>query len=160
MQNLTQEELNERVAILKRYRKLLEEQKSKFEEYLKVLESHQKQIDVENAESITAHSRLETQIVGSISNLQKVIEPMKLLYQTSNAAKYSPEESICVERITSELSSLHTRVLAQNEINKKLLQSHMVQVKNQMSQIHNPYRTARSVYAERAAVGSVIYTEA
>ena len=35
---LTQAELDERVAILKRFRTLLEKQREKFQEYLKVLE--------------------------------------------------------------------------------------------------------------------------
>ena len=40
MEQLTQEELNERVEILKKLRALLEMQRNKFREYLKVLEQH------------------------------------------------------------------------------------------------------------------------
>ena len=41
VENLSKEELDERVAILKRFRALLEQQRTKFREYLKVLESQE-----------------------------------------------------------------------------------------------------------------------
>lgn len=39
MAELTKQEIDERVAILKRYKSLLEQQRNKFREYLKVLEN-------------------------------------------------------------------------------------------------------------------------
>ncbi|MBR3548799.1 MAG: flagellar biosynthesis protein FlgN, partial [Treponema sp.] len=80
VENLSKEELDERVAILKRFRALLEQQRTKFREYLKVLESQEKRINAEDAESLLAHTELEKRIVKGIASLQKVIVPMQDLY--------------------------------------------------------------------------------
>ena len=80
MAEITQEELNERVAILRRFRSLLEEQRGKFREYLNVLEKQQDSITTENPESLLAHTELEQQVVKSIASLQKVIVPMSKMY--------------------------------------------------------------------------------
>ena len=55
---LSQEELNERIQILKKFRQLLEQQRTKFQEYLKVLEAQESKINEENAEALLAHSEL------------------------------------------------------------------------------------------------------
>ena len=54
---LSQEELNERIQILKKFRQLLEQQRTKFQEYLKVLEAQESKINEENAEALLAHAR-------------------------------------------------------------------------------------------------------
>lgn len=87
---LTQEEIAERVAILKRFRTLLEQQRNKFQEYLHVLECQQGKIELEDGDALFAHAELEQQIVANISNLQKVIEPMQSMY---NAVASGPEVS-------------------------------------------------------------------
>ena len=78
---LTQAEIDERAAILRRFRSLLEQQRDKFREYLLVLESQSKVIQEENTESLLAHTELEQQIASHIISLQKVIKPMELMYQ-------------------------------------------------------------------------------
>ena len=78
---LTQAEIDERTAILRRFRSLLEQQREKFREYLLVLESQSKVIQEENTESLLAHTELEQQIASHIISLQKVIKPMELMYQ-------------------------------------------------------------------------------
>ena len=52
MAELTQQELDERVALLRKFRSLLEQQRSKFQEYLTVLEKQQDSITKENPESL------------------------------------------------------------------------------------------------------------
>ena len=83
MAEITQEELNERVAILKRFRTLLEQQRGKFREYLDVLEKQHDSITTENTEALLAHTELEQQVVKNLANLQKVIVPMSKLYNSS-----------------------------------------------------------------------------
>ena len=85
-QKISKEELDERVAILKKFRMLLEQQRKKFQEYLKVLESQENKIAEEDSDSLIAHSELEAQIVQGIGSLQKVIVPMQELYNKSGAA--------------------------------------------------------------------------
>ena len=84
MEKITQEELNERVALLKKFRSLLEQQRNKFREYLTVLEKQQDSINDENTEKLLAHTEIEQQVVQNLSNLQKVIVPMTKMYNSIN----------------------------------------------------------------------------
>ena len=45
---ISQEELEERIAIIKRFKKLLQQQRNKFEEYLLVLEKQSGKIEKED----------------------------------------------------------------------------------------------------------------
>ena len=70
MAEITHEELLERVALLRKFKSVLEQQRNKFKEYLSVLEKQQNSIESENPETILAHTELEQQVVKNISNLQ------------------------------------------------------------------------------------------
>ena len=162
-QILAQQELDERVAILRRFRSLLEEQRNKFREYLRVLEKQQDKITEDDGDGLTAHAELETQILQSIAGLQKVIEPMQSLYQTV-AGSISAADNASVARVQSDLESIQRQVLAQNEKNRKLLRAHINQIRAQLDTLmqNNPYRGRRSVYAENAVVmpGNMVAVEA
>ena len=94
MAELTQEELDERVALLRKFRSVLEQQRNKFQEYLTVLEKQQDSITKENPESLIAHTELEQQVVKNIANLQKVIVPMSKMYKQSVPMyRLNPERS-------------------------------------------------------------------
>lgn len=155
-QRLTQAELDQRILILKRFRSLLEQQRTKFQQYLKVLEAQESKITEEDAESLLAHSELETEIVANITSLQKVIVPMEALYNKSKTATYNPAEAVPVSRIQSDLKKLQSQVLAQNERNRVLLKSHMESLRQQINEFKNPYRTVASVYTKAATAGSRI----
>ncbi|MBQ4378153.1 MAG: flagellar biosynthesis protein FlgN [Treponema sp.] len=154
---LTKEELDERVAILKRFRKLLEQQRNKFQEYLMVLESQEGKIEIEDGDSIAAHAQLENQIVENLASLQKVIVPMQGMYNAIMPG-VPVSENATVEKLQFDLATLQKQVLAQNERNRNLLQAQMSKIKNQIGalNLHNPYRGRSSVYAEKTAVGSVV----
>lgn len=158
MAEISQEELNERVALLRRFRSLLEEQRSKFQEYLNVLEKQQDSITDENPESLLAHTELEQQVVKNIANLQKVIVPMKKLY-TAKIPHESLEEDAEITKIQNDLSDLQNKVLKQNEINRDLLRIHIEQLRNQISNFKNPYKNNRSVYAQKQPVATMIQVE-
>lgn len=160
MSNITQEELNERVALLRRFRSLLEEQRGKFREYLTVLEKQQDSITEENPESLLAHTELEQQVVKNIANLQKVIVPMSKLYK-SKAGTYSTpaEEDADIIKIQNELSDLQNKVLKQNAINRDLLRVHIEQLKSQIAGFKNPYKNNRSVYATVQPVAQMVQVE-
>lgn len=158
MAEISQEELDERVALLRRFRSLLEEQRSKFQEYLNVLEKQQDSITDENPESLLAHTELEQQVVKNIANLQKVIVPMKKLY-TTKVPHESLEEDAEITKIQNDLSDLQNKVLKQNEINRDLLRIHIEQLRNQISNFKNPYKNNRSVYAQKQPVATMIQVE-
>ena len=90
MEKITQEELNERVALLKKFRSLLEQQRNKFREYLSVLEKQQDSINDENTEKLLAHTEIEQQVVQNLSNLQKVIVPMTKMYNSIKRSGNQP----------------------------------------------------------------------
>ncbi|MCR5219335.1 flagellar export chaperone FlgN [Treponema sp.] len=150
MENLSQEELNERIAVLRRFRTLLEQQRAKFAEYLNVLECQEAKISQEDTQSLMNHTELEGQIVSSISSLQKVIIPIRTMYEKERSF-YSPEDAVPVETIQKELDSLQQKVIAQNERNRNLLKSHLSQIRQQIDSFKNPYRNAASVYARNSA---------
>ena len=152
---LTQQELDERVAILRKFRTLLEQQRSKFREYLNVLENQHGKIEADDGEALAAHAELENQIVENIMSLQKVIVPMEHLYNTKGVLA---DKDSSVTKIQAELDNLRQQVLAQNERNRSLLQAHLDQVKLQLNTAGklNPYFGKRSVYAERSSTGSIV----
>ena len=157
---LSQAELDERVAILKRFRSLLEKQRAKFQEYLNVLEKQEAKIAAQDADAIIAHTELEANIIENIGSLQKVIAPMEKLYQTSKAASYNLKDAIPVQNPKEDLAKLQSQVLIQNEKNRNLLKLHIVEIKQQINEMKNPYFGKRSIYASDANLGSVIQINA
>lgn len=151
---MTQEELNERIAVLRRYRTLLEAQREKFREYLVVLEKQESKIEADDAAAVAMHAQLESQIVANIASLQKVILPIQRMYEKAGIEG--------AENMQAELSDLQQRVLAQNERNRKLIASRMNVLRTQMGDMRtmNPYRGRSSIYAEKAASGNMIAVEA
>lgn len=163
MAEITQEELNERVAILRRFRSLLEEQRGKFREYLTVLEKQQDSITSENPENLLAHTELEQQVVKNIASLQKVIVPMAKMYHAANGASAasSAAEEAEITKLQNDLTDLQDRVLKQNAINRDLLRVHIEQLKSQIAGFKNPYKNNRSVYAnvQAQAVATMVHVE-
>ena len=160
MAEITQEELNERVALLRRFRSLLEEQRGKFREYLTVLEKQQDSITSENPENLLAHTELEQQVVKSIASLQKVIVPMSKMY-SAGGNKSPVAEDAEIAKIQNDLSDLQDKVLKQNAINRDLLRVHIEQLRAQISNFKNPYKNNRSVYANvhAQAVATMVQVE-
>lgn len=158
MAELSAEELNERVAILRRFRSLLEQQRAKFQEYLNVLEKQENSISKEDTDAIISHAELEQQVVAGIKNLQKVIVPMSEMYKaTKNGTKTDADKS--VESIQSDLERLQTKVLAQNQKNRELLKMHLVQIRTQLDNFKNPYKNRKSIYATKVAEGNLVAVE-
>mgnify|MGYP003292009123 CR=1 FL=1 len=155
---ITQEELNERVALLKKFRSLLEQQRNKFQEYLEVLEKQQNSITAEDPDSLLAHTELEQQVVKNIANLQKVIIPMSRMYKASGNNNSADNESISM--IQNELTDLQNKVLKQNEINRDLLRVHIDNIRTQIKNFNNPYKNAASVYAQKQSVATLVAVEA
>ena len=159
MAELTQQELDERVAILRKFRSLLEQQRNKFREYLTVLEKQQDSISKENPESLIAHTELEQQVVKNIANLQKVIVPMSKMYKSGIPLAHTDEDSN-ITQIQNELNDLQSRVLKQNQINRDLLRDHIENIRAQIQNFKNPYKNIRSVYAQPQRVASLVEVEA
>ena len=157
MAEITNEEVEERIAVLKRLRFLLEEQRNKFKEYLTVLEKQQTSIDTEDSEALIKHSELEQQIVKNISNLQKVIVPMNKMYKTIAKTSNNPENPDAeISKIQNELEDLQQKVLTQNKINRDFLRVHLENIKRQIANFNNPYKNSKSVYAKTENVAKFV----
>ena len=158
---LTQAEIDERVAILKRFRGLLEEQRNKFREYLLVLEKQESKISDEDGEAVSLHTDLEARILKNIAGLQKVIVPMQDMYNTV-VSDVSQADKAEVQKVQNDLAAIQQQVLAQNEKNQQLLREHITQIRTQLDSLktNNPYRGKRSVYAEKINVGNMVAIEA
>ncbi|ULQ60745.1 flagellar protein FlgN [Brucepastera parasyntrophica] len=154
-QELTQEQVAERVAILKRFRQLLEEQRNKFREYLSVLEKQEDMIHSDNVDAMVRHTEIEQSIIAEIYTIQKVIDPMEELVKTINPAKQDTE----IPKIKTDLEHLRKEVLQQNEKNRDLLKSHMQTLRQQVLSMKNPYAGKQSIYASGANSASVIDIE-
>ena len=159
MAEITQQELDERVALLRKFRSVLEQQRNKFQEYLTVLEKQQDSITKENPESLIAHTELEQQVVKNIANLQKVIVPMSKMYKSGIPLAHTDEDSN-ITQIQNELNDLQSRVLKQNQINRDLLRDHIENIRAQIQNFKNPYKNIRSVYAQPQRVASLVEVEA
>ncbi len=161
MAEISQKELNERVAILRRFRTLLEQQRGKFREYLTVLEKQQLSISNENTEALLAHTELEQQVVKNLMNLQKVVVPMRQMYNYVSSSNHSSadEEERTIESLQQDLTDLQKRVLAQNKINRELLKVHIDQIKTQLAGLKNPYKNLHSVYAQKQPVSQMVEVE-
>lgn len=158
---LSQEELAERVAIVKRFRSLLEKQRTKFQEYLKALELQETKISSQDTEALMAHTELETQIVQGIDSLRKVIGPMQKLYLgvKSSAATYNPADIVPIDKLQNDLHRLQSQVLAQNEKNRQMIKVQLSELREQIVAIKNPYRSHQSIYADVES-GNLIQIEA
>ena len=156
MEEISAQELEERVALLKKFRSLLQQQRDKFREYLTVLEKQENSITTENADALLAHTELEQQVVSNIMNLQKVIVPMSDLYKERGG----DQKEASITSLQNDLSDLQDKVLAQNKKNRDLLRSHIASIRTQISAFRNPYKNRRSVYAEKSGTGSVVMVEA
>lgn len=154
---ITEQELEERIAIIRKFKLLLEKQRSKFKDYLTVLEKQQDSISEENIENLLIHTELETEIVKNIQNLQKVIVPMSKLY---NSSSLDTKEDDSIKNIKDELDDLQDKVLKQNEINRNLLRIHIDQIRTNIQNFKNPYKNASSVYAQKREVATLIQVEA
>ena len=149
--DIDEHELNERVAVLRKLKELLLDQRCKFQEYLTVLEKQEVSIDNEDMDKLPTYIELEQRIVGTISDLQKVIKPMEVLYKNAY-----PENNTEIPALQTDLSKLQTQILMQNEKNRHALRTRMSSVRTKISGIKNPYAKARSIYAQSADTAALV----
>jgi flagellar biosynthesis/type III secretory pathway chaperone len=149
---LAQETIDERVAILKRFRELLEEQRSKFREYLTVLEKQAVMIETENVDAMVRHTEIEQAIIAEIHTIQKVIDPLEVMYRDAHPGMSETE----IPRLKTDLERLRKDVIEQNGKNRELLKSHMTVLRQQVASLRNPYAKRSSVYSSDSHTASRI----
>jgi hypothetical protein len=156
-------EVRRRVAVLKRFRELLCQQRDRFAQYLEVLDKQKNVIESGSADELIAHVELEEKIVSDIFSIQKVIDPLEDMYQSllpSKSAKgrvpVSAGAVTAEERevpgLKSILEELKAEAVIRSERNRGLLAKRMEELRLEMKNLRaNPYALRRSVFSGETA---------
>ncbi len=144
MSSLKDAEFDERVAILRRLRKLLAAQRDKFREYLRVLDRQEQDIIRRDVEKLEAHVELEQSIVRDIFAFQKAIDPLTDMYRMAYPLQLHEEE---IPVLRESLSHLKEGVLERNRRNQDLLRRHMGELRREIRDIRS--RTLPKSYSGR-----------
>jgi chromosome segregation ATPase len=152
---LSQEEIDRRVAVLKRFRELLRAQRDRFREYLTVLDKQQTTIEQGNSEDLLTHLEMEEQILTDIFTIQKVIDPLENLYRTvtgeaGTPAGTAPDEGEAeISGLKTALEGFKQEAVVRTERNKNLLSKRMAEIRSEIKSLRgNPYAARPSIYAD------------
>ena len=143
--SLSRQEIDQRVAVLKRFKALLQEQRKKFSDYLVVLETQERSIHEENIDAIVHHTELEQSIIGDIFTIQKVIDPIEEMYRFGMPDKDDSE----VVRLKADLEKLQEQVIDQNKKNRQLLESRMDNLRQEIIAISPNYSYAAKIFIKQ-----------
>ncbi len=145
------EEIQHRVAVLRRFRELLVRQRDRFRDYLEVLDKQKDVISTGDADALISHVELEEKIVADIYAIQKVVDPLEDLYR----AAYPDKESE-VPSLKTALKELQSEALARSERNRELLSTRMNEIRGEIRTLRgNPFATRRSVYANEGSASLI-----
>jgi hypothetical protein len=142
-----------RVAVLKRYRGLLSEQRDRFQSYVTVLEKQTAAIEsaaggsdaAVSAQSLIAHVDIEERLVADILAVQKTIAPMRIMYRAAYPDREEPE----ISALSRSIGSLKAEAQKNLEKNRLLLQTKMLTLRKELKTLQaNPFLKWRSVYAQ------------
>jgi len=139
-------ELAQRVAILKRFKILLTQQRDRFRSYMDLLEKQQNIIESGSAEDLLTYVEIEEKIVADIFSIQKVIDPLEEMYYSvlsnhddgkATVRIDNPEE---VSGIKASLEKLKSEAVIRSTKNKELLSKRMLELRQEIKSLrNNPY---------------------
>ncbi len=155
-------ELAQRVAVLKRFKTLLSQQRDRFKSYLNLLDKQQNVIESGSAEDLLTYVEIEEKIVSDIFSIQKVIDPLEEMYYAvvsgGSPAKIparlesrtdNPDE---VPDLKASLEKLKSEAVMRSTKNKELLSKRMLELRAEIKTLrNNPYAAA----GRRSSFGAV-----
>jgi hypothetical protein len=141
---ISDDELAQRVAILRRFRELLIQQRERFHNYLAALEKQQAVIESGSIEELLSHVELEEQIIADIFSIQKVIDPLEDMYQST--IPFASGDDIPTLKVT--LENLKSQAAIRSAHNRDLLSSRMAEIRTEIAELrNNPFiNNSRSAY--------------
>jgi hypothetical protein len=148
---ISPEELRQRVAVLKRFRTLLSQQRDRFRSYLEVLDKQKDIIETGDPGDLLAHVELEEKIVADIFSIQKVINPLEEMYHAAISGfspfgapgRSGPGLSDDVPSLKAALEDLKNEAVIRSTRNKELLSKRMVELRAEIKTLrNNPYSAA------------------
>ena len=156
-------EFAQRVAVLRRFRTLLQEQRERFRSYLDVLDKQQDIIETGSADDLLAHVELEEQIVADIFSIQKVIDPLEDMYHAVIAGLIStggkaPHHNADVPDLKAALEDLKNEAVTRSARNRELLSRRMTELRSEIKTLRdNPYaaNARRSAFSGGATASLV-----
>jgi hypothetical protein len=142
---LSGEEVEKRVAVLRRFKELLIEQRRRFRDYIDVLDKQKGVIENGNPDDILAHVELEENVAAGIIAVQKSLEPMQFLYESVCADSQDWD----IPEISTSLASLKNETVERVRCNKDLLQKRMALIRDELKNLRgNPFIKRKSIFAE------------
>jgi len=156
-------ELTQRVAILKRFKTLLTQQRDRFRSYLVLLDKQQNVIESGSTEDLLSYVEIEEKIVADIFSIQKVIDPLEEMYYT--VVSPANQQIRAVHRITDDgndevpslkasLEKLQSEAVIRSTKNKELLSKRMLELRSEIKALRNNPYAGRNAY--RSAVSPSI----
>ena len=157
-QTISADELAQRVALLRRFRELLVQQRERFHRYLSLLDKQETVIQTGHAGELLAHVELEEQIVTDILSIQKVIDPLEAMYQaTASSSGNATATADDVPALKVTLENLKSQAAARSAHNRDLLSARMVELRSEITELrNNPLANAsRSKYQNSVSASLV-----
>jgi len=139
-------ELAQRVAVLKRFKILLTQQRDRFKSYMDLLEKQQSIIESGSAEDLLTYVEIEEKIVADIFSIQKVIDPLEEMYysviskQNAGKAAVRTETPDEVSGLKTSLEKLKSEAVVRSTKNKELLSKRILELRQEIKTLrNNPY---------------------
>ena len=129
--NISDSELSQRVVLIKRFRELLKAQRDRFQEYLNTLDRQKEVIEKGTADELLRHVELEEKIVEDIFSIQKVLDPLELMYNSSKKKTMDKTEDE-VSGLRDVLDGLKTEAINLSERNRVLLGRRMAEIRTEI----------------------------
>jgi len=121
------EALSQRIAVLRRYRQMLELQRSRLQDYLDLLDTREAAVRRDDFDGLEAYTFLEAQVIKGIMDAQQCLEPLAVMYR-----QMVPEGSQDIDELQTRLESLRQKVLIRNEESRALLKRQMASLKSEI----------------------------
>jgi len=140
---ISEDELSQRIAVIRRFKELLKAQRERFMAYLDSLEKQKDVIESGTADELIHHVELEEKIITDIFSIQKVIDPLEEMYHT-----VKPEDPVIegdeVSDLKNVLKNLKSEAVVRSERNKDLLSRRMTELRSEIKTLRsNPYSRRR-----------------
>ena len=147
MADIDSRELAQRVAVLKRFKTLLSQQRERFRSYLDLLEKQQTVIESGSVENLLSYVEIEEKIVADIFSIQKVIDPLEEMYYAvvgPDMQKIPEDADISaqdeVPGLKASLEKLKSEAVMRSTKNKELLSKRMLELREEIKSLrNNPY---------------------
>jgi hypothetical protein len=152
LQELSQKEVNQRVAVLKRFKELLKAQRDRFHAYLDVLDKSKDVIERGTADDLLRHVELEEKIVTDIASIQKVITPLETMYHAVRVHVPAAPGGEDVTGLEAALEGLKKEAVIRAGRNKNLLSKRMIEIRSEIKTLRsNPYAQKRTGLGAQAS---------